>query len=188
MLLQRHLLRTKLELNDTVDVTDPGYDSDVWCRMTVSNMKPGNYRCCYYTGHSLQEAEIEKAKQDYEQYKEHFSKTLEEYIASEEEDIKSRCFIVEIQFSGRAFHVDSARWKEIGTIGVDGGAAGFFPNKPDFTQDEWSNLCDWMYAEDRDYYFKKDLGFWVSSGYGDGVYAVYAIEEEGKTIALKICF
>ena len=31
-----------LKLNDTVDITDPSYDKDVWCRMTV-DCEPGLY-------------------------------------------------------------------------------------------------------------------------------------------------
>ena len=34
----------------------------------------------------------------------------------------------------------------------------------------------------------ENMGFWSESSYGDGRYDVYAIKENGKIIALKICF
>ena len=52
--------------------------------------------------------------------------------------------------------------KKIGDIGVDAGLAGFFHNKPDYTDDEWAAFCDrvrhgdaWLIKE----------GFYSSSGY-----------------------
>ena len=32
-------------LGNTVDVTDPCYDKDVWCRTTLHDMIPGKYKC-----------------------------------------------------------------------------------------------------------------------------------------------
>ena len=32
----------------TMDVTDPCYDSDVWCRTTLKNVLPGLYKCFYH--------------------------------------------------------------------------------------------------------------------------------------------
>lgn len=188
MLIEKHIMKEYLTLKSRVDVTDPCYDSDVWCRMTVNNMQSGDYRCIYYTGEKLEEEEIQRAKEDYASIKDYSSRTEEEYLASAEKSIKGRCFVAEIQLKSRHFDVNSKRWKEIGDIGVDAGLAGFFSDKPDFTDKQWAEICEWMFKKDKVAYFKKDLGFWTSSGYGDGCYDVYAIEEEGKTIALKICF
>ena len=30
---------------DSVDITDPCYDRDTWCRMNGVKIKPGNYKC-----------------------------------------------------------------------------------------------------------------------------------------------
>lgn len=75
--------------------------------------------------------------------------------------------------------------KEIGSIGVDAGLAGFFHNKPDYTDDEWAAFCDrvrhgdaWLIKE----------GFYSSSGYGDGCYGVYAYEQGGEITAIEIRF
>jgi len=32
----------------TIDITDPGYDKDVWCRETQVNVLNGNYHCYYH--------------------------------------------------------------------------------------------------------------------------------------------
>lgn len=75
--------------------------------------------------------------------------------------------------------------KKIGDIGVDAGLAGFFHNKPDYTDDEWAAFCDrvrhgdaWLIKE----------GFYSSSGYGDGCYGVYAYEQGGEITAIEIRF
>lgn len=189
MLIERHVLNNYLRLENNVDITDPCYDRDVWCRMTVTNMKPGDYRCSYYLGAGLDEAGIAEAKESYRQIKSkcYIKRTEAEYIADWEEDIKGRCFIIEIQLKGRHFDIDSRQWTEIGNIGVDAGLAGFFPDKPDFNDNEWTDFCSRMPIGAWTF-FEEGLGFWSRSGYGDGSYDVYAIEEEGKTIALKICF
>ena len=68
---------------------------------------------------------------------------------------------------------------------VDAGLAGFFHNKPDYTDDEWAAFCDrvrhgdaWLIKE----------GFYSSSGYGDGCYGVYAYEQGGEITAIEIRF
>ena len=33
------------EFGDTIDVTDPCYDDDVWCRLNDVKIVPGTYRC-----------------------------------------------------------------------------------------------------------------------------------------------
>lgn len=74
---------------------------------------------------------------------------------------------------------------EIGSIGVDAGLAGFFMNKPDYTDDEWSDFCD--YIRNGDAWIKNE-GFFSSSGNGDGCYPVYAYKQNGEITALEIRF
>ena len=62
----------------------------------------------------------------------------------------------------------------IGTIGVDAGLAGFFNNKQDFNDDEWSELCDRIGGGNA---WNLYNGVFSSSGFGDGIYDVYANEE-----------
>ena len=84
------------------------------------------------------------------------------------------------------------------SIGVDAGLAGFFVSpKKDYTDSEWSDLCDWMYDKakasewnsdkDNDFYIT-DAGFFSSSGDGDGEYDVYVEKSEGKIVAVEIHF
>ena len=78
------------------------------------------------------------------------------------------------------------KMERIGEIGVDAGLAGFFMNKPDYSDEEWIAVCDriskgdaWILPE----------GFFSSSGYGDGGYDVYAYKQpDGRAGALEIVF
>lgn len=73
----------------------------------------------------------------------------------------------------------------VGDIGVDAGLAGFFMNKPDYNDDEWDEFCDSI----RDgHAWIKDEGFFSSSGYGDGIYPVYASKADNEIVALEIRF
>ena len=69
--------------------------------------------------------------------------------------------------------------KEIGSIGVDAGLAGFFHNKPDYTDDEWAAFCDRVSHGDA--WLIKD-GFYSTSGYGDGCYGVYGLQLSWSSI------
>ena len=64
--------------------------------------------------------------------------------------------------------------ESIGSIGVDAGLAGFFNDKPDFNDDEWSEFCDKIEEGEA---WNLYNGIFSSSGYGDGCYEVYANEE-----------
>ena len=82
---------------------------------------------------------------------------------------------------------DRTTMDRIGDIGVDVGMAGFFENKPDFNDEQWSEFCNILSAKEKAWL--TDLGFWSESGYGDGRYAVYAsIDENGNYDALEIEF
>lgn len=64
----------------------------------------------------------------------------------------------------------------IGQIGVDAGLAGFFNDKPDFSDDDWDGFCEQIAESQEDAWALYD-GIFSSSGYGDGSYNVYANEE-----------
>lgn len=175
----------------TVDVTDPCYNKDVWCRMNAVKVFPDRYRCYYWEGDRFEQEEIDEIRKMWENSdKTQFSTYAEYYKFWSEQDI-GRIFvsaIVSEKFLNQNHNVltfSDERWEEIGSIGVDAGLAGFFPDKPDFTDDEWSNLCDYMRNADA---FKTKLGFWTESGNGDGMYYVYAIRYNNEIVALKIEF
>lgn len=62
----------------------------------------------------------------------------------------------------------------IGTIGVDAGLAGFFNDKPDFSNEEWTELCHAIETGDA---WNMYNGIFSSSGFGDGLYQVFANPE-----------
>ena len=75
--------------------------------------------------------------------------------------------------------------KQIGSIGVDAGLAGFFNNKPDYNDAQWHAFCEQILNGNA--WITED-GFFTSSGYGDGSYPVKAFKLNGKIIALEIQF
>lgn len=75
--------------------------------------------------------------------------------------------------------------KEIGEIGVDAGLAGFFMNKPDYTDEQWSEFCDSVRYGNA---WIRDEGFFSCSGDGDGCYPVYAHKLKDGAQALEIRF
>ena len=162
--LKRHLIGT-IEIPDgVVDITDPCYDRDVWCRMNDVKVMPGTYNCYAYMGEDKSWgnrcwiAQIVIADGPYDE------------IAEDR-----------IQ-SGRS-------WRTIGSIGVDAGMAGFFNHKPDFNDAEWDEVCNVVLNGDRRAYIEDFAkGFWTDSGVGDGCYTVHAIRENRKIIALEIRF
>lgn len=153
-----------------VDITDPCYNKDVWCRMQTE-VKPGTYNCYSYVG--------------------------------EDADWGKRVWLNQIVIADDADSVATEEkvsknrsWRNIGKIGVDAGLAGFFDEKPDFGDEEWDSLCDWMLDDEKNSacssYIKdfngKD-GFWTTSGIGDGGYDVFAIRNtKGQIVALEIRF
>lgn len=111
--MRRKKIGTK-HFEGTVDITDPCYDKDVWCRMTAE-VKAGEYECHIWR-------QTEKCNYDGREYK----------------DV--RVGVIGIYLDGI---IPAARaMEEIGEIGVDAGLAGFFMNKPDYNDDEWGEFCD----------------------------------------------
>ena len=154
--------KTKIGVMDfrgSVDITDPCYDKDVWCRMNNVKISEGEYDC-YVWRHT------DKGKY---------------------EDGTPYSYLL-VGAIGIYRNGDIPRQKdmeEIGSIGVDAGLAGFFHNKPDYSDEEWGRFCDRV--RNGDAWLIED-GFYSSSGYGDGCYGVYAYKQDGAITALELRF
>lgn len=98
----------------TVDITDPCYNKDVWCRMTAE-VKAGEYACYVWRN-------TEKGVYDGREYK----------------DV--RVGVIGIYLDG--IIPPAKAMEDIGSIGVDAGLAGFFMNKPDYNDNEWDRICN----------------------------------------------
>lgn len=89
--------------------------------------------------------------------------------------------------------------QSVANIGVDAGLAGFFVNKPDYSDDEWDRICEYIFKQDGSGQTKKFWivdensplkckGFFSESGVGDGVYLLYEVKHRGKIIGYKLEF
>lgn len=148
-----------MDFHGSVDITDPCYDKDVWCRMNNVKISEGEY-ACYVWRHT------DKGKY---------------------EDGTPYSYLL-VGAIGIYRNGDIPRQKdmeEIGSIGVDAGLAGFFHNKPDYSDEEWGRFCDRV--RNGDAWLIED-GFYSSSGYGDGCYGVYAYKQDGAITALELRF
>ena len=144
----------------TVTVTDPCYNrgSGGWTKEV--EVKAGEYECIIW-------------------------KSREVYTYEGREVVERRVGNIGIYYN--RLIPPQTMMEHIGDISVDAGLAGFFMNKPDYNDDEWSEFCDSIRKGDA---WIKDEGFFSSSGYGDGVYPVYAIKKHGSSeiIGLEIRF
>lgn len=140
-----------------VDITDPCYDKDVWCRINAT-VKSGTYDCRVW-------AQTEKC----------------EYggIKSEYQIIG----IIGIYLDGKIPR--QKEMEKIGFIGVDAGLAGFFMNKPDYTDEQWRKFCESIRGRSA---WIKEEGFFSNTGYSDGSYNVYAYKQNNEITALEIRF
>jgi hypothetical protein len=111
--MRRKKIGTK-HFEGTIDITDPCYDRDVWCRMTAE-VKAGEYDCHIWR---------------------HTSKEI--WNGEEYKDV--RVGIIGIYLDG--IIPPQRSMEQIGSIGVDAGLAGFFMNKPDYNDEEWDDLCN----------------------------------------------
>lgn len=128
-----------IELGTKVDITDPCYDKDTWCRITA-DCEPGLYKG---------------------------------YIEMSDEGMWGmRVATVSIFKGDKIWGIEEM--ERIGSIGVDAGLAGFFNDKPDFNDDEWSEFCEKIEEGNA---WNLYNGIFSSSGFGDGGYDVYANEE-----------
>ena len=143
-----------------VTVTDPCYEAGTWCTIAGLKIKPGNYECVAWKGR-------------------------EYYIGF---DDKRHSFLrvgaCGIYLDGKIPESKSGSF--LGTIGVDAGLAGFYQDKPDYADKEWSAFCDKIGSRD---HLITDEGFCTSSGGSDGEYPVYAYSDaNGDIVGLEIKF
>lgn len=138
-----------------VDITDPCYNRDVWCRMNSVEIAKGRYLCAVWKN--------DKPTDSFD---------------------RGRIFTIGIYLDGKV--PEHETMEKIGQIGVDAGLAGFFYDKPDFTDKEWGDFCDRIGCG---HVFIETDSFFSSSGYGDGMYPVYAAKNEaGEIVSLEIRF
>ena len=147
-----------MDLRGSVDITDPCYNRDVWCRMDSVQVKRGRYTCCVWY-------EKDSYELDGETHTYNFVGIIGIYLGG----------VIPTQRSMEC----------IGSIGVDSGLAGFFHNKPVFSDAEWNCFCDQTKEGD---VWLTDMGFFSSSGHGDGGYDVFAAKVNGDITALEIRF
>lgn len=147
-----------MDFHGSVDVTDPCYNRDVWCRMNDVRIRKGEYTCMVWY-------QTDKGKYDGKPYSYKVVGIIGIYLGGVIPPQKSM--------------------KEIGSIGVDAGLAGFFHEKPDYSDEDWSAFCSRIAQGDA--WLIKD-GFYSVSGYGDGCYGVFASEQDGEITALEIRF
>ncbi len=148
-----------MDFHGSVDITDPCYSKDVWCRMNEVKIREGEYAC--YVWYHTDKGKYEDGTP--------YSYTLVGAIGI-------------YRNGGIPRQKDM---EELGSIGVDAGLAGFFHNKPDYGDEEWSAFCDRIRHGDA---WLTEDGFYSSSGYGDGCYGVYAYKQDGEITALELRF
>lgn len=145
--MTEQIIGTK-EFLDKIDITDPCYNKDVWCRINNFPISAGTYECYVY-------------------------------IADNEETggWGERVARIGIR-KGTAEH-----YEHKGYIGVDAGLAGFFNDKPNYTDEQWN---DFVYREGKAWIIED--GFYSSSGYGDGSYDVFVGYCNGEVVEVYIDF
>lgn len=161
----------EMHFEGKIQVTDPCYAEDVWCR-SIIDVIPGNYFC--YVFHNT-----------------------DKYVVEDESGSKlvsdTRVGIIGIYLNG-AIPPQKTMIEEK-QIGVDAGLAGFFMKKPDYTDEQWDDFCNIVCEKNcsKDAWIFNDrintVGFFSTSGYGDGVYPVYvARNPKGEIYAAEIRF
>lgn len=163
MELRKQTVGTRYYTDDPVTATDPCYESGTWCTVKNISVIPGDYECVAWMGK--------------ETYHNPFTGKSEEY---------DRVRICGIYLAGEGLDDDWEDWELIGHAGVDAGLCGFYQNKPDYNDEEWSAFC--RAIDHADYLITKE-GFCTQSGDGDGNYPVYAHKDgNGNIDALEIRF
>lgn len=156
-----------MDFHGSVDITDPCYNRDVWCRMNDVKIKDGTYSCVVWKSNHWYKHEGKRRT-----YKRIDGIGI--YYDPEGLNTKAKC----VPYMSKDFEL-------IGEIGVDAGVAGFFHNKKDFSREEWSEFSGIMSKGDE---WLTEDGFWSTSGDGDGGYDVYAVKENDEIVAIEIPF
>ena len=153
---------------EEIAITDPCYNKSVWCRINDVPIMPGLYRCVYAMISSQEDGINIKS----------IAQTMivrDDYLTAHPDII----FLLQLE-----------DWEYVGEIGVDSGMAGFFQDKPNFSNAEWSDFCnsiDWKKNAHLENSGKPNgwRGFWTGTN-SDGGYPVYGIQENGRYVALAI--
>lgn len=174
MILKENLIETREIPAEKIDITDPCYSRDSSLRINDVTLPAGKYKLICFKGWGYEQNELDE-----------LGITPTE---SELNDLRHRVFSIMIKKSGcRNASFNSKHWESIGQIGVDSGIAGFFWNLNGFADDD--EYFDFIAElDDNDGIMVNDRGFYCSSGYGDGIYEVFAIKQNDEIIALRIDF
>lgn len=158
----------KIELGNTVIVTDPCYEIGTWCTYLINTMKPGTY-----------EASVAICNDTSADWR------------------SGRIAVQYVLPNGMTVEDFNKKAKEYSSIGVDSGTAGIFDfeyfkevqeTKDDHYKDEkFYNARNqaspvWTIGT------PDKKGIVTSSGIGDGGYTVSCIEENGEIIAISLVF
>lgn len=141
-----------------IDITDPCYDADTWCRINGLEVKPGKYDC-YVSVLDGKDAET------------HGHRVVKMFIMHQDVD-----------------HSKELRAHLIGSVCVDAGLMSISEadTKPDYTNDEWDTICENLdeLLDSNPFGYSAVVSdevtpgenpkpqFWASSGFGDGEYNV----------------
>lgn len=171
-----------ISFNDGMaDITDPCYESNVWCAVFGKKIKAGEY-AAYIT--VIDYPHMVQAENALE------TGMLKVKIGEQAKQSDKR--IMSVKIVHKDFVNAKKRWLiQSSTIGVDAGLCGFYNHKPDFTADDlWGRFCDSLNHFDDTYCVCdiKPYGITVSSGFGDGCYGLFAQKEKGEIVALELRF
>ncbi len=154
-----------------VDVTDPCYDKDVWCRTTVDVM-PGWYNCYAYRGDD--DGRIKRSmivREGYDDPTHYISRVFH------------KCGEIGVDAGLAGFFHEKpdfgdAEWREICT----------------WLMDSDNGMPSPLGTKHRNVYLSHKYhvsgfeGFFTSSNWGDGGYDVASADEDGHTVAVIIDF
>lgn len=144
-----------------VDITDPCYDRDTWCRMNDVAVQPGTWNCY-----------IAKTKNKWGTRCAAIIMVHPEHEKANDSVLETPLFVDEIG-------VDT------------GLAGFFVSPKRDYSDLAWQEFCDWLFKNEvsgQPTVRLTENSFFSSSGYGDGGYGVYAHKTNGVIDAIKIEF
>lgn len=143
-----------------VDITDPCHEKhQTGLRKNDVQIRPGTYRC-------------------------YVIKEEGTWVVGGKECPYNRTAAIGIVAEGVEIEKSKQEW--FTSIDVDAGMAGFFHDKPDYTDEEWKALCEMTRTQEGPWL--TDDGFFSFSGDGDGTYSVMAQTENGEIVALEIEF
>lgn len=174
MILKESLIEIREITAGKIDITDPCYSRDDSFRINDVALSAGKYKLICFKGWEYEQDELAE-----------MGITATE---SELNDLRHRIFSIMMKKpSCKNASFSSKRWEQIGQIGVDSGMAGFFWGLDGFADDD--EYFDFIAElDDNDGIMVSDRGFYCSSGYGDGIYDVFAIKQNNGIIALRIDF